>query len=293
MKVKRSFLSIPMFGVIVFILFSVSLLFSQQEGQDEATAPEQADETPVPTDEAPTATDNVPPATVEEVDAAKRQETQESTRGLNVGPRGAEKIENQLIEDFEDADLWYGGMFIDDGVIQVQKIRGGDQTLRNVDPDGSKFVLGAKVNFLRRSYSEASVEPPRSIRIPGFSRKISVWVAGRNAGHDLYAIVRDMKNRIFRIYLGNLRYSGWRKLEALIPEDSFILQDDPRAATYYHRRGLMFEGFQLEFAPFETIGTYYVYFDNLRFESNVYEEEEELRRANTPIELRNDPIDDW
>lgn len=292
MKIKRSFLTIPRFEVIVFILFSVSLLFSQQQdpqGQGEVPVPEQE-----PVEQTETDNAAVPEPSSGEVDEAKREETQEAARGLDVGPRGATKMNNQLIEDFEDADLWFGGMFIDDGVIQVRKIRGGDKTLRDVDPDGSQFVLGAKINFLRRSYSEASIEPPRPIRIPGFSKKISVWVLGRNAGHKLFVVVRDMRDRVFRVPVGNLRFSGWRKMEVLIPDDAFIDQREiPGLTTYYRPRGVTFEGFFIEFAPLEAIGTYYVYFDNLRFDSNIYHEEEELRRQSTPIEARNEPLDDW
>ena len=83
-------------------------------------------------------------------------------------------------------------------------------------------------------------------------------------------------------------------MEVLIPDDAFIdQQESPGFSTYFRRRGVIFEGFFIEFAPLEAIGTYYVYFDNLRFESNMYQEEEELRRENTPIELRNEPLDNW
>ena len=141
-----------------------------------------------------------------------------------------------------------------------------------------------------------SVNPPTPIRIPGISRKISVWVSGRGKNHTLYVAVRDMLGKQYRLPMGKLNFTGWKKMEALVPSDNserIIVQQDVLRATTYRPRGLVFEGFVVEFDAFEASGTFYIYFDNFEAETDVFLEEEDYIRIQTPIEDRNDPLDDW
>lgn len=297
MKV-RSFLNV--FGnfnvktsslVLLFFLFTV--LSAQQQPAVPAPAVDDAvDNAPVPLDgavEQQPVADNP----FEDLQRAVGGETTKPGE-KKMGPRGVESIKNILVEDFESSELWYGGMFVDDGIVQVRKVMSVPKEVRDSETaraDKSKFVLGAKVVFLRRTFSEASIEPPRKLRIPGVAKKVSAYVLGKGLPHVVYAVVRDMHNRIFHIKLGDLKHSGWKKLDGIIPHH--LIQEDQRFSTLYRPRGLLFEGFLIKFSPLEALGNFYVYFDNLSFETDMYLEDEEVRMQKLPIEERIEPIDNW
>ncbi len=204
---------------------------------------------------------------------------------------GGVKFEQFIIDDFENADLWFGGMWVDDGVIQVRKVFGAPADVRGSSGTASSYSLGGKIQFLRRSFSYASVEPPREIAIPGITQKLTVWVQGRGIGHKLYAVIRDFEGKIYKIPFGEMAFTGWKQLEALVPAN--ITQQNRTFETYFHRQGITFVAFYIEFDMDNTRGNYFIYFDNLEATSNVYLYEEQLRNEQLANEDRIDPIDNW
>ncbi len=223
-------------------------------------------------------------------------ESSESSNPTPVADEGELLLSNILINNFENADRWFGAMSIDSGLIQVEKRKGAPLEIREANPDISKYVLGAKINFFKRGFGEASLEPPAPIFIPGYTKKLSVWAYGRGSKHKLSAIVRDFKGRIFKFSFGQLSFYGWKKLETSIPSDPswpFFSQVDSTRKTFYKTHGVTFIAFLIEFDPKESIGRFYTYLDNLEAESNVSLYVKELEMAQIPEDERLDPIDDW
>ncbi len=213
-----------------------------------------------------------------------------------VGPRGQVTLSTEVVDDFEDANRWYGQMFIDDGLIQVLKRKGFPRQVKESNPENSNFVLGAKVNFFKRKFSEALIKPPSETRIGGFVKKISLWAVGVQQPHEVFAVIRDFKGNNFEIKLGDLNYYGWRKLEAIIPEsqeETSIVQDFVPNRTFYHRRGITFLGLRIKFYAFDAVGSTYFYFDQLEVEADVYLENQERDNMNLSDDEREIPLNNW
>ncbi len=223
-------------------------------------------------------------------DAAAPDDTSKNAEA-ELGPDGKVEIESYLVDDFENSALWYGEMEIDDGLVTVRRVYGGPQELKDADAQTSQFALGAKIQFLRRSFSQAAVEPPRPVRIPGLTQKFSVWVNGKGLPHKLYAIILDFKGEKYKIPFGELNFTGWQKMEAPIPSN--VDQESKAYQKYFHRQGITFVSFLIEFSALDAIGSYYVYFDNLSAETNTYVYKDILKNDALPSEERVDPIDNW
>ncbi len=228
-------------------------------------------------------------------ETTEQEVAQETTDQL--GPRGKEEIANEIIYTFENANRWYGEMYIDNGIIRVAKKKGAPKVIRDVEPESSRFVLGAKVNFFKRSFSEALIKPPSEVPISGFVKKISIWAVGVNLPHEVYAIIKDFKGNIFELkFTPDLNYYGWKKLEINIPnnpEETNIVQDYIYNQKFYHRRGITFLGLKIKFYAFDAIGEAYFYFDQLEVENDVYLENIEREQRNLPEDEREIPLNDW
>lgn len=197
---------------------------------------------------------------------------EEEIRNLQVGVQTA----GQLIADipithFEDADTWNAIMSVDQGVIQSMKRKGRPLEVMEIDPsDGTKneYVMGVKVAFNQRGYAKFTVTPSRPIKIPGITKAISVWVAGRSFRHRLYVNVLDFKGNEMLLYMGTLDFAGWKQVSVVVPAS--IGQHN------YHNpdwRGISLTGFTVRTDPEESYGIYYLYFDELRAVTDIYSEE--------------------
>lgn len=136
------------------------------------------------------------------------------------------------------------------------------------------MALGCKIEFYRRGINSIYVTAVRPIPIEGIAKTVSVWVAGRNQNHDIWLLVKDYYGASFELYLGHLGFSGWKKLTTAIPPspdgEHGIVQSSP-----YHgnRPGLRIVGFRIDCNPMLARGTYYVYFDDLRAVTDLYDME--------------------
>ena len=57
----------------------------------------------------------------------------------------------------------------------------------------------------------------RNFRLKGIPRLFALWVKGNKKKHKLYALFSDHKNIDIPVYMGDLNFSGWQRLEQLIP----------------------------------------------------------------------------
>ncbi len=197
------------------------------------------------------------------------------------------------IENFERAGEWNASIPIQYGLVNIKEIAGAPLELAKKKPekvkippkygkagnkkgeayfeteiDEHKQVLGIKVAFMQRAYSWVQIAPPFPIKLEGMVKGFELWVAGRNKRHTLYIVVQDFYNKDRVLEVGPLNFIGWKKMVVQIPYT--VAQEDFRFST---SRGLVFKGFLIKFHPEETVGRYYVYFDNLSAELSRFLEE--------------------
>jgi hypothetical protein len=191
---------------------------------------------------------------------------------------GIDKAQQELkeisVSKFEDDGFWVGSMPRDDGFISLRRFEGSPtdkkplagETAASI-AESDKYVLGVKIVHLHRSQTSFEVTPIRPLPIAGITKTISLWVVGRNVKHELYVMVADQFGNLAKIPLGDLAFTGWKKLTAAIPPN--IRQADPR---YNNKQGIMIRSFLVETDPAETYGSYYIYLDDLRAVTDLFSE---------------------
>lgn len=191
---------------------------------------------------------------------------------------GVDKAQQELkeisISKFEDDGFWKGSMMSDDGFITLRRFEGSPADKKPLEGETAaqlaetdKYVLGVKVEHLHRAVTSFSISPTTPLPIPGIAKTISIWVVGRNVKHQLYVIIDDQFGNRAKVPMGDLAFTGWKKLTAAIPPN--IKQTDPR---YVGKSGISIRSLVVETDPAETYGSYYIYFDDLRAVTDLFSE---------------------
>ena len=192
------------------------------------------------------------------------------------------------VDRYEVEGSWNATISPDYGVIGARLFEGSPmakEPLKGEEEALDKKVLGVKVEFFRRGINSFFVRSTRPIPIEGVTKTVSVWVAGRNKDHDLYLLVQDYNGNNFELWMGTLGFSGWRKMQVAIPPtpdgEHGIIQSSAYGGV---KPGLRIVGFRIDCNPMLARGTYYLYFDDLRATTDLYD-----------IENRDedDMNDDW
>lgn len=185
-----------------------------------------------------------------------------------------QELKEVSVSKFEDAGLWKSSMPRDSGLVSIKKIEGSPLDKEPIPDEeavglneADDYVLGAKVQFYRRTVTNFSIMPAKPMAVEGICKTVSVWVIGRNTNHMLKLIIKDHFGNNAEITMGKLNFSGWKKMTVAIP--SHIVQKDYH---YVNKLGIEIVGFQIDCAPEETYGTYYVYFDDLRATTDLFTE---------------------
>jgi hypothetical protein len=199
---------------------------------------------------------------------------------LSLGDRAQQILKEITVEQFEDPGLWYGSIPGDVGIITLSLREGKPKELKETEsnerlesdarynlPPG-KFVLGVKVHFYRRSISSFAIYPVRPIPIEGITKRISVWVIGRNFKHTLKVIIEDFFGIRHELTLGALTFKGWQKLTVTVP--GTIMQEEYH---YTSKAGIKVVGFKVDCDLMESYGTFYIYFDDLSAGTDLFAEE--------------------
>jgi hypothetical protein len=183
------------------------------------------------------------------------------------------------VDKFEHDGFWRSTMSSDEGYVTARLFQGSPGAKEAIpDEEGKniadKYVLGARVDFLRRGHNSFTIYPTRPIPIEGITKTVSVWVAGRNFNHELTLLLQDFFGRHYEFYVGRLNFIGWKKLTVAIPpqaEDGFsgVVQ---RNYHYNNQMGLKIMGFRIDCDPMEAYGSYYIYFDDLRAVTDLFAE---------------------
>lgn len=202
----------------------------------------------------------------------------QTASGPDAQKIGTDTAQQMLVEvsvnKIEDVAYWTTDMPNDQGFVQIRRFEGAPRektalTGENANSvqEQDRFVLGAKVQFLRRADSSFAIYPVRPLPIEGLTKTLSVWVVGRNYNHVLKAVVEDYFGRRRELTLGKLNFMGWKKLTVAIPPS--ITQDE------YHftvKRGIKFVGFRIDADLKEAYGTYFIYLDDIRAVTDLFEE---------------------
>ena len=202
-----------------------------------------------------------------------------------------QNIREIAIRSFEDEGFWNGYFSRDNGFIQTRlRISAGPQAKpelpkiegegNDASANGDTNILGARIDFTRRSMGEAFIIPLAPVPIEGTVKTISVWVAGRNSSHVLEVIVRDRFGNRSELHLGELNFLGWKKLTATVPP--YLKQRDFHYSNM--GTGLLIESFKIQTSIEDSYGTFYIYFDDLRATTDLFGV-----NAKDP----DDPEDNW
>jgi hypothetical protein len=204
---------------------------------------------------------------------------------------GVQSLTEVNVDMFEREGSWNVSMGRDDGYITSSVVNGGPEgrtTLPQVGdapiPADTK-ILGVKVQFYHRGIDSFYIRPIRPLPVEGVVKTISVWVAGRNQPHHLLVQVQDYNGKMYDLDMGTLDFSGWKQLMVSVPPSpdgrNGIVQDSP---YFGDKPGLKIVGFRIDCDPQYAIGTYYVYFDDLRAVTDLY---------NLTNPQSDDPQDTW
>ncbi|MBP5439087.1 MAG: flagellar filament protein FlaA [Treponema sp.] len=183
------------------------------------------------------------------------------------------------VDRFEREGAWNVHISSDYGVISGRLFDGSPLAKEPLNDANSQEmtdtkVFGVKTEFFRRGVNSFFVTAARPIAIEGVTKTVSVWVCGRNMGHQLWLLVQDYFGHNFEIWMGSLEFSGWKKITAAIPpspdSEHGIIQ---QSAYHGDKPGLRVVGFRIDCNPMEARGSYYVYFDDLRAVTDLYDME--------------------
>ncbi|MDR1574920.1 MAG: flagellar filament outer layer protein FlaA [Treponema sp.] len=195
---------------------------------------------------------------------------------------GIDSAQQQLkevsVDKFEHDGFWRASISSDDGYVTARLFSGAPAAKQPIPEEEGmnipdEYVLGARVDFLRRGYKSVTVYPTRPIPIEGITKTISMWLAGRNYNHEIKLLIQDFFGRNYELYMGKLNFQGWKKLTVAIPpqaEDGLgVVQ---RNYHYNNQMGIKIMGFRIDCDPMESYGSYYVYFDDLRAVTDLFAE---------------------
>jgi hypothetical protein len=197
-----------------------------------------------------------------------------------------QKLKVVSVNKFEDAGFWSSAMSPDEGFTQTRQFIGSplakkleaipDERYIGIDPQiADQYVIGTRVDFLRRGFNSFVIYPSRPIPVEGIAKTISVWVVGRNFNHTLKIMLQDFNGNDFELTMGSLNFQGWKKMEVPVPPASpdgrnGIIQ---RNMHFTHKMGVKVTGFKIECDPMEAYGSYYIYMDDLRAVTDLFAED--------------------
>ena len=206
---------------------------------------------------------------------------QSSIEQQNPETVGADSAMSSLrevsIDKFEREGSWAVHISPDDGVITSRLFEGNPAMKEPLEEDEGKEaedtqVLGVRVDFFRRGINAFTIKSGRPLPIEGTTKTISLWVCGRNQDHEMYVLVQDYFGNNYQLYLGNLGFSGWKKLTCVVPPSPDGEHGIVQSSAYYgDKPGLKVIGFRVECNPVKARGSYYMYIDDLRAVTDLYD----------------------
>ncbi|KPJ84673.1 MAG: hypothetical protein AMS17_15905 [Spirochaetes bacterium DG_61] len=181
-----------------------------------------------------------------------------------------EDIRSVVLDDFEDNDLnWQvdGSRFKAEDFPQIKtQIEAAPIALQSKFAVGeNKYVLGVRAAFTRKGYNRVWIYPEKELVIPGYAKKIDMWVWGANYYYSLEVHLRDYRGVVHAVPLGSLHFMGWKNLSAEIPR--YI----PQHVRYLPlEKPLTLVRLVVWTEPIERVDDYFIYFDQLKVLTDMY-----------------------
>ncbi|MBE6350587.1 MAG: flagellar filament protein FlaA [Spirochaetaceae bacterium] len=181
------------------------------------------------------------------------------------------------VDKFEREGSWNVHMSPDNGVIAARLFKGAPAMKEPLPEDEGNEdldtqVLGVRVDFFRRGVNSFNIMAGRPMPVEGTVKTVSVWACGRNQSHDMYLLIQDYFGRNYEVYMGNLGFSGWKKLTAVIMPSPDGEHGIVQSSAYYgDRPGFKILGFRVDCNPIQAKGSYYLYLDDLRAVTDLYD----------------------
>ena len=198
-----------------------------------------------------------------------------------IGIDAAQQMLKEVsVDKFEHDGFWRSSMSGDEGYVTTRLFGSPGPFAKEPIPDEEgmdipdKYVLGTRVDYLRRGYNSFSIYPIRPIPIEGITKTVSMWVVGRNFNHEIKLLIQDFFGKKYEVYMGKLNFQGWKKLTAAIPPqaDDGVNGVVQRNYHYNNQMGIRIVGFRIDCDPMEAYGNYYIYFDDLRAVTDLFAE---------------------
>ncbi len=191
-----------------------------------------------------------------------------------------QKLKEVSIEKFENEGTWTVAMSADEGIIKGRLFDGSPAGKKAIPAEEGMNIpdtktYGVRVDFFRRGYNTFTISAVKPIAVEGIAKTVSVWVVGRNYNHTMKLVLEDYWGTRFELYMGKLNHSGWKLMTVAIPPQNpdgkaGIIQKDYHFST---AMGLKIVGFKIECDPENAYGSYYIYLDDMRVVSDLYEME--------------------
>ena len=181
------------------------------------------------------------------------------------------------VDKFEREGSWNVHMSPDNGVVAARLFKGAPAMKEPLAEDEGKEdldtqVLGVRVDFFRRGINSFNIMAGRPMPVEGTVKTVSVWACGRNQSHDMYLLIQDYFGRNYEVYMGNLGFSGWKKLTAVIMPSPDGEHGIVQSSAYYgDKPGFKILGFRVDCNPIQAKGSYYLYLDDLRAVTDLYD----------------------
>ncbi len=181
------------------------------------------------------------------------------------------------VDKFEREGSWNVHMSPDNGVVAARLFKGAPAMKEPLPEDEGKEdldtqVLGVRVDFFRRGVNSFNIMAGRPMPVEGTVKTVSMWVCGRNQSHDMYLLIQDYFGRNYEVYMGNLGFSGWKKLTAVIMPSPDGEHGIVQSSAYYgDKPGFKILGFRVDCNPIQAKGSYYLYLDDLRAVTDLYD----------------------
>ncbi len=170
----------------------------------------------------------------------------------------------------------------------IKATEGGPDALF-IPADKKKYCLGIKAAFRTMGYNFIEIRPPvykaesypqlkdlfinpipnpnndRFIPIPGRTKSIDVWVAGRNYRYNLEIHIQDFNGFAYALDMGKINFPGWRNLSRELP--NYISQEEKHIPK---ERPLKFIKYVLRSDPYERADKFYIYLDHMKVLTDIY-----------------------
>ena len=193
-----------------------------------------------------------------------------------------ENLVSIVVESFDPEDrtsdwLVFGSKFITEDYPKQVYAKAWPEALWGYNTEDNDYqVLGINARFDRQGYNNLEIVPVvdasaeewehNPIPLRGRVKRFDCWVWGSMYDYDIEVHLMDYNGINWVLPLGNLKYSGWKNLVADIP---YYIPQATQYIPYYKQ--MTFEKLVIWTAPQESVKEYYVYIDQLKILTDVFE----------------------